>query len=208
MRLLLIRHAQRAPEPFQYLGDHNLGPCLTEHGQHQARQLAARFRASGEVDDCSVLLSSPMLRARQTAEILTEALPVKTCIQLPELRELDFGEASGLPAEEYKARYGELNPFAAPDRPVAPGGESWNMFTARVRVFHLRMAEQYPGQTVVAVSHGGFIWVSLVVMLGVPSSAQRAFLDPSFTGITEWEFMQDRGLWVLNRYNDIAHLKG
>src|SRR5207244_11998339 len=59
MRLLLVRHAEAAP------GDPDELRALTPEGHEQARRLGEQLRADGVVPD--VVLSSPLLRARQTA---------------------------------------------------------------------------------------------------------------------------------------------
>jgi phosphohistidine phosphatase len=62
MRLVLVRHAEAAP------GDPDELRALTPAGQDEARRLGERLRADGiEVD---AVLSSPLLRARQTAAAL------------------------------------------------------------------------------------------------------------------------------------------
>jgi phosphohistidine phosphatase len=59
MRLVLVRHAEAAP------GDPDELRTLTPEGHEQARNLGERLRAQGVIPD--VVLSSPLLRARQTA---------------------------------------------------------------------------------------------------------------------------------------------
>lgn len=59
MRLVLIRHAEAAP------GEPDELRVLTAGGREQARRLGERLRADGLVPDA--LLSSPLLRARETA---------------------------------------------------------------------------------------------------------------------------------------------
>ena len=59
MRLVLVRHAEAAS------GDPDELRALTPEGQEQARKLGERLRAQGVIPD--VVLSSPLLRARQTA---------------------------------------------------------------------------------------------------------------------------------------------
>lgn len=62
MRLYLVRHAEAAPgEPDE------LRP-LTPHGRAQARELGRRLREEGVAAD--VVLSSPLLRARETVREL------------------------------------------------------------------------------------------------------------------------------------------
>ena len=70
MRLYLVRHAEAAPgEPDE------LRP-LTPHGREQARSLARRMR--DELTQPEAILTSPLLRARETGEELARALEVET----------------------------------------------------------------------------------------------------------------------------------
>ncbi len=63
VRLYLVRHAKAAP------GDPDELRPLTSHGRDEARRLAERL--AGERPDAVV--TSPLLRARETAEILARA---------------------------------------------------------------------------------------------------------------------------------------
>src|SRR5881394_472535 len=67
VKLVLIRHAEAAP------GDPDELRALTPEGHEQARRLGERLRAGGIVPD--VVLSSPLLRARQTAAELGFSAP-------------------------------------------------------------------------------------------------------------------------------------
>jgi phosphohistidine phosphatase len=70
VRLYLVRHAEAAPgEPDE------LRP-LTEEGREQARALGERLR--GEDASPSVILTSPLLRARETGGELARALDVES----------------------------------------------------------------------------------------------------------------------------------
>ncbi|HET7568739.1 MAG TPA: histidine phosphatase family protein [Gaiellaceae bacterium] len=62
MRLLVVRHAEAAP------GDPDELRPLTPRGREQARELGARLRGEGLVPDA--VLTSPLLRARETAAAL------------------------------------------------------------------------------------------------------------------------------------------
>jgi phosphohistidine phosphatase len=59
MKLVLVRHAEAAP------GNPDELRALTPEGHDQARQLGERLRADGIEPDA--VLSSPLLRARETA---------------------------------------------------------------------------------------------------------------------------------------------
>jgi phosphohistidine phosphatase len=62
MRLLIVRHAEAAP------GDPDELRSLTPAGREQAQRLGESLRAGGIAPDA--VLSSPLLRARETAQAL------------------------------------------------------------------------------------------------------------------------------------------
>lgn len=72
MRLYLIRHAESKHVQFQVVTGQTICPGLTENGFHQAQRLVKRLRETGELHDCAAFLSSPLPRARQTAETLAD----------------------------------------------------------------------------------------------------------------------------------------
>lgn len=69
MRLYLVRHAEAAP------GEPDELRQLTPEGKTQARALGERFRDEGVQAD--IVLTSPLLRARQTGEELARQLGIK-----------------------------------------------------------------------------------------------------------------------------------
>ena len=116
------------------------------------------------------------------------------------------GEADGLEWAEYGSRYGSFDMEAEPDRVFAPEGESWNSFHERVDGMLARLAEEYVGRTVVAVCHAGVIMASLRLLLGIPHPGTGARIQPTNTGLTEWEWEKDIGRWTLHAFNEAVHL--
>lgn len=204
MRLILIRHGESHIQNTQMVAGVRSCRGLTERGRLQARTLAQRFRATGEMRGCVALLTSPVLRARQTAEEVANSISVHDIEEHSELTEIDVGVADGLTHEEYRSRHGEFNLIENPNRPFAPGGESWAEYLTRVRSEMDRLAERFSGQTVAAVTHAGFIVVSILATFGIPRPGTGASLAPDNTSLTEWRFEQGR--WQLQRYNDVYHL--
>lgn len=201
MRLLLIRHGASLHTQRGLISIETC-PGLAPDGHRQAGRLAARLARDFEGRGAR-LLASPVARARQTAEAVAAALRVEIEDD-PDLKELIPGEADGLTREAHDARYGAFDPGADPARPFSPGGESWNDFDGRVRGLLARVAADHAGETLLAVTHGGVIVVAMLTLLGMADAAERAFLQPTFTGITE--FTCDAGRWRLERYNDASHL--
>jgi phosphohistidine phosphatase len=72
LRLYLLRHAD-AGDPMAWTSDDALRP-LSAKGRRQAERLARHLVAIGFETDA--LISSPKLRARETAEIVADALEV------------------------------------------------------------------------------------------------------------------------------------
>lgn len=206
MRLILIRHGESDHVIRNVIAGQVSCRGLSERGFKQAELLAQRFAVTHEVSDCQVLLCSPVLRARQTAEVLAKTLPVGLIEQDCDLCELHPGEADGLSWETYRATYGAFDLLTSPTRAFAPGAESWEEFVEWVRATLERLATRFAGQTVVAVTHAGFIVASMLVLFDIPRLGTGARLDPGSTSLTEWRVAQAR--WRLVRFNDTSHVTG
>src|SRR5262245_59800244 len=205
MRLILVRHGEA------HAGFHGViaGPTgctgLTDRGRAQALALRDHLAASGRVR-ADVLLSSVIPRAIETAEIIAPGLGIVTFGRECDLCEVHTGQADGPKWAEWGARYGSFDMEAEPDRVFAPEGESWNSFHERVREMLARLAQEYEGRKVVAVSHAGVIMASLRVLLGIANPGTGTRIHPTNTGLTEWEWEPSPGRWTLHSFNEATHL--
>ena len=145
--LYLIRHSlTRANELRLYGGSTDIP--LSDKG----REIAVQRR--GAIPECDVYVSSGMLRADETLSLMTGRSPD---LVLPGFREMDFG------AFEMKS-YEQLKDDADYRRWIGdeagamrcPGGESMNMFRARVFSSAKRLLE-LERDAACAVCHGGVI---------------------------------------------------
>jgi ribonuclease H / adenosylcobalamin/alpha-ribazole phosphatase len=164
MLVYFVRHGESisnaAPGAMALPG--NEGDRLTERGFEQARAVAERL---GDIGATRVL-SSPLRRARETAEAIAERLdlPITEVEELRELRESDdFGELS---QEDQRLRRWSVWMGEHSDDPDHSyrGGESFNEITDRVR----RLQERLVGngtECTVAVSHGIFLRFFLMEVL-------------------------------------------
>lgn len=147
-RILLVRHGQsewNATGRWQGQAD----PPLTDLGRVQAMEAA---RALGALDS---VWASDLSRAAQTGLIVGEALGVGPVVLEPDLRERDAGEWSGLTREQIQEQY----PGYLDDRKRPPGWEPDDELLARaLRAVH-RIGREVPGGDVVAITHGGLIYV-------------------------------------------------
>ena len=148
------------------------------------------------MEPAAVVRSSPLLRARQTAGAIADALGLEVEID-DRLVEMDYGEWDGLSFSEIPAD--ALARWHADPSLVPPGGESLNAVGARMADFCTELI----GESVIAVSHVSPIKAAVVWALGTGQElAWRMFLDlASITRIAE------RGSRAsLVSFNDTNHL--
>ncbi|HSH14271.1 MAG TPA: histidine phosphatase family protein, partial [Desulfurivibrionaceae bacterium] len=163
-KLLLARHASTGPEyQGRFVGASDIP--LSESGPEEVARLAGVVASFGpEVTFCS-----PLLRARQTLELLagiTGGGPIQVDA---DLREIDFGRWERLSFAEIAAGDSELvkrwsawaEDFAFPD------GEAVGAFLARTGAAAARLAGR-PEETILVVAHGGVVRALLCHFLKLP----------------------------------------
>lgn len=120
MQLILIRHAETDGNRLAYVGRQDLP--LNDAGRLQAGALAAALSGLQP----SAILSSPLVRARDTAAAIAGPSGVPVDVR-PELVEIDFGHLQGQPKHAIPLDLKRLHR----DAPL-PGGESLRDVEARV----------------------------------------------------------------------------
>lgn len=198
-RLLLLRHGQTelsVQRRYSGRGD----PGLTPLGEAQAAGAAARLAA---VPDIAAVLTSPLARARRTAEAVVAATGAGLHVRHA-LTETDFGAWEGLTFREARDRDPELHGRWLGAQDVAPpGGESFVAVGARVAAERAAVAAEFAGRTVVLVSHVTPIKILLRDALDAgPSALYRLHLDLASLSIVE--LYPDGGASV-RLVNDTSH---
>ena len=153
--MLLLRHAQstwNAEGRWQGRSD----PPLSELGIAEATAAAEAVARSqtAELDRVDAIVSSDLLRARQTADILAERLGWGGVALFPGLRERDVGEFTGLTRAEIESRWPGLLARIPLD---PPGAEPIASVLVRAVATLHRVASLHPDGRVVAVTHGALI---------------------------------------------------
>lgn len=118
---------------------------MNQTGIEQVKLAAKAIRA----EDWDVVLTSPLSRARQTAEIIASQHGYTEIIEQELLIERSFGEAEGLSHEQWRAKYSNLD--------VIPGGESRTQLAQRSRLLLETISQELAGKRVLAISHGALI---------------------------------------------------
>jgi ribonuclease H / adenosylcobalamin/alpha-ribazole phosphatase len=185
---VLLRHGETPlTRERRFSGTGGSDPSLTDSGRTQA---GAAGRALADAGHTSlVVVTSPLLRTRETAEIVAEALGSGPVVVDNDLRELNYGEWDGFSFAEVRERWpAEHAAFMRSTRAVPPGGESLDAVAARVERARTRLLETYARRTIVVVTHVTPIKVLVTRALSVPLEAvHRMELGPaSLTTLAWW----------------------
>jgi uncharacterized phosphatase len=140
--LVLVRHGQTDWNLQRRIQGSSDIP-LNETGRRQARE-AAKLLAREHWD---AIVSSPLVRARETAEIIAAELGLGEVEIVAALQERNYGAAEGLTGAESEERY----------HGSVPGRESSEAVIERVHPALVALAHEHPGKAVLIVSHGGVI---------------------------------------------------
>jgi probable phosphoglycerate mutase len=198
---LLLRHGQTplsAEKRFAGTGDIE----LTETGVRQAKLAGDRLAARGGID---VIVTSPLRRARETAEAVAEATGAPV-VAGEDFRETDFGAWEGLTFAEAQQRWPDDVAAWLADPSSAPtGGESFATVDARVRAALERVLTDYTRRTVLVVSHVTPIKTLVAAaLLAPPAAMYRMHLDVGALSQIDW---YADGPAVVRSLNDTAHLR-
>ena len=175
---------------------------LTEKGRAQARALATRWRAEKMKFD--FIITSPLIRAKETAEIIASALSAPVEHDLT-LLERHIGEIEGMTAEEVRKR--PQLPYVTPYDPIGGEGEGdWALFLRAGQA--LQGFLRRPAGCYLIVSHGGLLNQLMHAIIGIaphvdPSGVRFRFDNTAFARVVYYPY-QHR--WAIEALNDRAHL--
>ena len=151
--LILVRHGATALTASKRFsgGLASSNPGLTDEGRAQVREVGEWLAPIGP--EVYVVVTSPVRRTRESAEILAERLDVGL-VEEPDFAEMEFGTWDGLTFDEVREqRPDEIESWLG-SLDVAPGGgESFREVEKRVLDGLSRVLETYAGKTVVVVTH-------------------------------------------------------
>jgi broad specificity phosphatase PhoE len=179
-RLYLLRHGEVETRYHRVFGgriDMELSPC----GLEQVQALAQYFQRHPP----HVMYASPMKRVQQTLAPLAEWTSLQPIV-LPGLREIDFGEWTGLSWEQVNERY-QVSAFewlSELDQGRISGAEAVCDFRARVNHALDTILHNSAHKEVAVVCHGGVIRMLLAIILDLPFARMNMF-DIEYASITK-----------------------
>jgi ribonuclease H / adenosylcobalamin/alpha-ribazole phosphatase len=198
---ILLRHGQTALSVERRFAGSGDVP-LTDTGVQQAAAAAARLAVRGGID---LVVSSPLSRARRTAEAVADATGAGLLID-DDLAETDFGEWEGLTfAEVMKQWPEEMSAWMGSTDLAPPGGESLSGAARRALAALDRLLAGHTHKTIVVVSHVTPIKTIICrALLAPPAALFRIHLDVA--SLSEADWFTD-GPALLRSLNDTAHLR-
>jgi broad specificity phosphatase PhoE len=176
--------------------------ALTDIGIAQAQQLAKYWKAHSVKFDR--VISSPLRRARKTAEIISEVLQVPLTVD-PTWMERNFGDLQDAILDEIDRRQPKVDYFH-PYKAIGRDGES--MLDLYIRAgLALQSILRQPEGSYLVVSHGAILNKAIYVILGI--TPQGHYNSPIFhfgnAGYAQLRYNPDSRQWaVLNFNNRIA----
>ena len=192
--LWLIRHAE-VEENYQNVFGGRLDIGLSANGRAQAEAMASYLRHRR----LDAIYASPMRRVQQSLEpVLRNGAPHP--VILPELREMDFGDWTGLHWDEVSARYGvsASSWLEALESGGMPNAESVPALRQRLEPCFRRIVAAHPGGQVAVFCHGGVIRMALAILMGWPLASLGGF-ELEYASLTQAACVPDRAnLRLLN----------
>lgn len=153
-RIYLLRHGETNWNAQGKIQGGGFDIPLNENGRSQAMSAA---RAMDDIP-LTLIASSPLSRAAETADLLGEGRHNFDRILVPGLTEMSFGEFEGFPRRkpdvcpEIKARYIRIDNECNENPAVKfPGGESPAEVAKRARTAFYQMLDQFPDHKHIAV---------------------------------------------------------
>lgn len=143
-------------------------------------------------DKWDVLITSPLSRAKETAEIINQGLNIPL-IEMDEFVERSFGDAEGMTLEERTSNFPTNN---------YPNQEDQDLFKNRLVKGLEKINNSYSGEKILLVAHGAVINAILAKFSnGEIGSGKTKLINACLSNI---EFTQEK--WRIKNYNQVAHL--
>ena len=207
-RIVFVRHGRTASNTSGKIASHTDEP-LDEKGEHQIEATAKVIHSQYEPQ---VILTSPMPRAVQSAEIIARGTKI-TPQKLDDLLEFNFGVIAGLTLAQVESRYPDLyksyiewvESENQPNliHPLFPEGETMDMVAERADRLTRWILDQHRGKIIVAISHGGFIKCCLQVYAGRVFNRSIPFwIDNGSISVVDFY----KNTAIIRLVNDISHL--
>jgi probable phosphoglycerate mutase len=130
---------------------------LNDTGRSQAREAGLTFREAINADAATVVASSDLLRAAETADIIARELGAAGPARYPGLRERSYGEAEGMTTVDFRTKWGDWHTAPVPGAETSDELRDRAVHALRRVVRDARRATAPVAPTLIVVTHGALI---------------------------------------------------
>lgn len=175
---------------------------LTELGRQQTKALIDRWKYEQKTFD--LIITSPLIRARETAEMISSEMNIPLELD-PLWMERDNGLMAGLSPEEVRETLPQYE-FIHPYQAIGQTGESqWELYLRAGKAVQ-NLINRPPGRYLI-VSHGGLLNMFFYAILGI--TPQPNFHGPRFrfnnTAFATVNYNPSSHRWYILGVNDHLH---
>ena len=175
---------------------------LNQNGLTQAARLAIQLTAL----KTPMLYSSPVARARQTADILSSTLHVPV-VEEPGLAEIGVGEWEGRYWNEFEGDPARVNYYRLPEEARPPGGETLGEARRRAVASVQRAVESAGSGPAILVTHADIVKAIVAHYLEAPLQTMR-HMQIGHASVTAFAIDDSSAtLLCLNAQPDLAWLR-
>ena len=149
-RYFVMRHGESEANMLHVIDSSLHTHHLTDKGKNEVEKTIGKLKKQ----DIDIIISSDILRTKETAEIIAKALGKKVIFE-PRFREIQMGVLNGKPSQEYHTRFPRYEDKYAR---AVEGGERLGDVRARMIAGMKDLEEKYSGKNILIVSHEYPIW--------------------------------------------------
>jgi len=206
--IYLIRHGENRANITKEFSYKQVDYSLTAKGILQAQQTAVYF----DDKDIQAIYSSPLKRARETAEIIAQHLRLPVIV-MEQFREVNVGDLEGQPSN--KANWAIHDQImsdwhSGKYEATFPGGENYEMLLHRMHDGLRKIMLDNPDSNIILVGHGGIITATIWDICANVELSSLLESDNANCSITEVQaqLYDDRIIGTLNMWAYHGHLHG
>ncbi len=194
-KVLLIRHGET-----DYNREHRLQGTLpvplNANGKLQAEALGLYLKHY----EIETIFSSPMIRARQTADIIGQALNISVQDE-PRIQEIGFGKFEGLLSGDIEVQYpNEYRMWKSGDMSYSvPDGESRRTVQKRMAEAWNDLSNREEYQTIALVSHGSALRIIMRYLFHYLPT--HTIVNTSVTTLVRFS-----DVWEIDSFAETPHL--
>ncbi|MGR3742391.1 histidine phosphatase family protein [Companilactobacillus sp. DQM5] len=188
VEVYIIRHGETDTNKEKRINGNSTDLPLNEKGRKQANQLREVF----DLSDFDEVISSPLIRAYETAQILTEntGIEVKTDVRL---READYGSWDGVSEEKLYKEHPEVfddNGYLLPDYiKYAQDAENYEDVYQRVDDILNEISQLGDNKKVALVCHGFISRALMKVIMNIDDISK--IIQPRNCGVSRYRLNKD-----------------